>query len=359
MKNTYFVIMAGGKGERFWPLSTLASPKPFLRLLGSKTLLQGTVDRVRGLVDDEHILIVLGATHLGIAREQLPDLTEDSFLVEPAGRDTAPCIGYAATVLNERDPEAVMVVLPADHYIPDEDRFCETIGEAVDAARQRDFLVTVGIRPDRPETGYGYMESGAPCEGMPEGRCFHVRRFVEKPDEERARHYVESRRYLWNAGIFVWRTDNVLKALEQHMPQLSQGLQALKKALSDHDPEVVARLFHGFAAQSIDYGLMEKAENVLVIPGAFQWDDVGTWASLFRHKPADEAGNVSEGTAIVHDVHNCLIFADGVTVGAIGVSNLVIVATGQGVLVCDAGRAQEVRELARRASKGKGPDDDG
>jgi mannose-1-phosphate guanylyltransferase len=357
MVNTYFVIMAGGKGERFWPLSTPASPKPFLQLLGQKTLLQATVDRVRVLVGDEQILIVLGEAHLGIAREQLPNLTADSFLVEPHGRDTAPCIGYAATVLNERDPEAVMVILPADHYIPDEERFRDTLREAVHAARQGDFLVTVGIRPDRPETGYGYMESGEPFEGMPEGRCFHVRRFVEKPNEERARHYVESGTYLWNAGIFVWRTETVLKAFERYMPQLSQGLRTLKKALSDHDGQEVARLFHRFAAQSIDYGLMEKAENVLVIPGAFQWDDVGTWSSLYRHKPADEAGNVSVGRTIVQDAQNCLVFADGVKVGVIGVSNLVIVATGQGVLVCDAGRAQEVRELARRASKIKGPDD--
>ena len=347
LERTYCIIMAGGRGERFWPLNAHNMPKPFLKILGTKTMIQLTVDRVARIIPPEHIYIVLGKSHVDIAREQLPDLPPGNFLVEPEGRDTAPCIGFAAISLLEIDPQAVMVVLPADHFIPDMENFAKTVLYGVDIASKGEFLVTIGIKPGRPETGYGYINAGESVFSSNDQVCYKVTRFVEKPDAVHAQQYLEEGNYFWNAGMFIWKVKTVLAGIEKHMPDLYKGLLAIKEAQIKRNESLFTEIYSSFVRKSIDYGLMEKAENVLMIPGEFTWDDVGTWSSLLRVKGLDENGNCRSGDTNCIEVKNSVICSEGLKVGVIGLSNVVIVASHDGVLVCNAERTQEVREIAR------------
>lgn len=339
--------MAGGKGERFWPLSAHNTPKPFLNILGAKTMIQLTVERILGLVPAERVFVVLGKAHAEVARKQLPELPEGNFLVEPLGRDTAPCIGFSAVSLLQTDPEAIMIVIPADHFIPDIGEFVETLRYGAEIANQGDYLVTIGIRPGRPETGYGYIKAGEQMFSSNHRVCFKVEEFVEKPDEVRARRYLEEGNYFWNAGMFVWKARNVLGGISKHMPELHKGLLALQEAMAKKNEPLFTQIYGGLVRTSIDYGLMEKADNVLMIRGDFVWDDVGTWSSLRRVQILDENGNYCFGDAVCIDTRNSVVFGEGVRVGVIGASNMVVVASRDGVLVCDVNRAQEVRDVAR------------
>ena len=347
LERTYCIIMAGGRGERFWPLNAHNMPKPFLKILGTKTMIQLTVDRVARIIPPEHIYIVLGKSHVDIAREQLPDLPPGNFLVEPEGRDTAPCIGFAAISLLEIDPQAVMVVLPADHFIPDMENFAKTVLYGVDIASKGEFLVTIGIKPGRLETGYGYINAGESVFSSNDQVCYKVTRFVEKPDAVHAQQYLEEGNYFWNAGMFIWKVKTVLAGIEKHMPDLYKGLLAIKEAQIKGNDSLFTEIYSSLVRKSIDYGLMEKAENVLMIPGEFTWDDVGTWSSLLRVKGLDKDGNWCSGDINCIEVKNSVIYGEGLKVGVIGLSNVVIVASHNGVLVCDAKRAQVVREVAR------------
>ncbi len=349
--DTYFIIMAGGKGERFWPMSTELVPKPFVSLTGKKTLIEMTVDRAKRIVPIERIFVVLGKEHLPVAKKCLPELPRKNFIVEPVGRDTAPCIGLAATMLDLHDPGAVMVILPSDHYVSDESKFAGLVREAVRAARRGEYLVTIGIVPERPETGYGYIKTRKKALPDAGGNCHEVTRFVEKPNLAKARRYVKEGGYYWNAGIFVWQARVLLEGLKCNMPGLHKGLEKLRGALSQGDGKKAEAIFTGFEKVSIDYGLMEKAKNVLMMPATFRWDDVGTWTSLLRVLGTDDSGNVLRGKTVSLDTDNCVIISDSVRVAALGVSDLIIVASKEGVLVCDASKAQEVRQIAKIINK--------
>ena len=351
-EHIYCVIMAGGKGERFWPLSTRTSPKPFLSLIGDKTMIQMTMDRVRYLAPEERTFVVLGEDHLEIAKRQLAQLPDEHFIVEPAGRDTAPCIGFTAMAMRALDPEAVMVVLPADHYIPDQDAFVKTIWQAIECARSGDYLVTIGIKPTRPETGYGYIHAFEEAQLERGPACYKVNRFVEKPNAPTAVDYLADGRYYWNSGVFVWKAQTVLEGIGQHMPALYEGLMKIDQAILANEDEKIDEIFKGFESQSIDYGLMEKADNVIMIRANFGWDDVGTWSSLLRVVEVDRNGNYTRGEPICIDAQDCVVCGDGVTIGAIGVSNLIIVASKDGVLVCDVSRDQEARKIAKLLESG-------
>jgi mannose-1-phosphate guanylyltransferase len=353
-EHIYCVIMAGGRGERFWPLSTDLAPKPFVRLIGDKTMIQMTAERLAGLVPAERIFVVLGKEHMAAARSQLPGLSEDQFIVEPEGRDTAPCIGFTAAILRRRDPEALMIVLPADQYIPDARAFTETASLAAACAREGDYLVTIGIKPTRPEVGYGYIHAPADKtdKHIPPG-ALRVGRFVEKPDEAKAAEYLADGSFYWNSGIFIWRARVVLEGIRKHMPQLFEGLRAVGRALDAGNAGEVEELFGGFQKISIDYGLMEKADNVLMVRADFAWDDVGTWGALRRVMKLDEKGNYISGAAVCVDAKDCVVYGHGVPIGAVGVANLIIVATPDGVLVCDMERDQETRQIARMIEQQK------
>lgn len=347
----YGVIMAGGKGERFWPLSTGKVPKPFLPLIGSKTLIQLTVERVSRFIPEDRILIVLGRNHLSVARKQLPGLPSENFIVEPVGRDTAACIGLAATVLAIRNPKAIMVVLPADQYVTDIGAFAKTAKMCITAASKGDYLVTMGITPSRPETGYGYIREGNEIQIDKKLRCLKVDRFVEKPVRAKAVQYLKAGGYYWNAGIFVWQIQSILKAIRKHMPSLADGLQAVGTALRENKQRAVDVLFRSFERKSIDYGVMEKADNVLMVPAGFTWDDIGTWASLQRVFELDAQENYTRGENVLVDTNNSIIFGDDRKIGVIGLSDIVVVASKGGILVCNKERVQEVREIAKKLQK--------
>jgi len=339
--------MAGGKGERFWPLSTGKVPKPFLPLTGTRTLIQLTVERALQFAPKERIFIVLGRTHLNVALKQLSELPPGNFIVEPVGRDTAACIGLAATVLSLKDENATMVILPADQFVPDVNKFADTIKDSVTMAGRGDYLVTMGIKPTRTETGYGYIHARKNINAKGDIVCLRVEKFVEKPDQKRAARYIKDGNYYWNAGIFIWKTKTVLEGMRTHMPFLYKGLLTIEGALREGKKTKVDTLFREFERKSIDYGLMEKAQNVLMVPANFKWDDVGTWASLQRVLDLDDKGNYARGDTICIDTYDCVVVGDGKVIGTIGVENLVIVSSKNGILVCDRNRVQEVREIAK------------
>ncbi len=345
--HAYCVIMAGGKGERFWPLSTDRIPKPFLRLVGEKTLIQLTVERALRIVPKDRLFIVLGQNHMPVAKEQLPDLRDENFIVEPEGKDTAPCIGFAALHLAALDEHSIMVALPADHYVPEVDTFVGTILDGVECAAMGDYLVTVGINPVRPETGYGWINAYERFD-VPGVMCLKVKRIVEKPDMDKARAYLEQGDYYWNGGIFIWRSSAVLEGIRRHMPELHGGLARLKPLIVAGDKDGTAEIYRSLPRQSIDYGLMEKADNVLMIPSLFRWDDIGTWTSLLRLADFEGEENFKAGNTICVDTKNSVVYGDRITVVTLGVSNLVVVATRNGVLVCDPQRAQEVKTIVGR-----------
>ena len=346
--------MAGGKGERFWPLSTDAAPKPFINLTGGKSLIQLTVERALRFVPKERLFIVLGKNHLKIARKQLPVLSQGQFIVEPAGRDTAPCIGLAAITIKALDKDSFMVVLPADQYVPDEKTFADTINGCVKLAAEGDYLVTLGIRPTRPETGYGYIYSHRKFPSRNKVSAFTADKFVEKPDAKRALEYLEDGRYYWNAGIFIWKTAALLSGIERHMPGLYEGLQDMETALASNKMKKSADIFKDLDRKSIDYGLMEKADNVLMVPAEFRWDDVGTWSSLPRVLAVDNDGNYRRGDTICLDTKNCVIInEEPPVIGTVGISDLVVVASKRGILICPQDKVQQVREIARKLESEK------
>jgi mannose-1-phosphate guanylyltransferase len=338
--------MAGGKGERFWPLSTGNVPKPFLQLTGEKTLIQLTVERALRFVPKKRIFIVLGKKHLRVAQKQLPELPPDNFIVEPAGRDTAACIGLAAITLLILDDKATMVVLPADQYVPDIDKFADTMRHCVDLAQEGSSLITMGITPTRPETGYGYIKAGKDISSF-NNTCFVVDAYVEKPDLKKAAQYIHDGNYYWNAGIFIWQVGTVLKGMKQHMPNLYKGLIAIEEALREGKNTKADAIFKDFERKSIDYGLMEKARNVLMVPALFKWDDVGTWASLQRILNLDKDGNYKQGNTICIDTKGSVLVGGNLVIATIGVSDLIVVASKKGILICSKERVQDVREIAK------------
>ncbi len=343
MAGTYGVIMAGGSGTRFWPLSRAARPKQLLPLAGGEeSLLRATMRRLEGLIATDHILVVTSEALAAQTRAALPELPAANILAEPVGRNTAPCVGWAASVVARTDPEAVLVVLPADHFIADEPAFRAVIEQAVEAARGGD-MVTVGIKPTRPETGYGYIELGEEL-----GSSLHrARRFVEKPDEVRARQFLAAGRFLWNSGMFFFRADTVLEAVERDLPGLSEMLKKYDAAaLKGEEAALVQSTYASLPDVSIDHGVMEKAARVAVIPGDFGWSDVGSWTSAWELAAQDEAQNALFGDVVSVDARGCYVrAAEGKVVAIVGLEDIVVVDTPDALLVMPRSRAQDVRAV--------------
>jgi len=355
---TFVVIMAGGRGERFWPKSTKDMPKQFLSLWGTGTLLQQAFARALKVTGDAAgVYVITGPDYAGLVRVQLPTLLPENLIIEPAGRDTAPAVGYAAVCLGRRMKDAVMVVLPSDHVVLDDEGFAETLKYAAGVAASGEYLVTIGIRPTRPEEGYGYIECGEPLEmeglsgtGVHKGDrkvvCYRVRRFTEKPRVDEALAFLKTGRYLWNAGIFVWTISAFKRAVAAHAPLLHEGLSQIER-LWKEGSEAVREKFLTLERRSIDYALMEKAENIAVVPGDFGWDDVGTWAALERIYDKDENGNVIKGEAVAIEASGNIVdnsTGDKLFV-AFGVRDLVIVNTEYVVLVADKKRSGNLKKV--------------
>jgi len=340
----YAVIMAGGSGTRFWPASRRSRPKQFLAVTGEVSLLAATRDRLTPLVADDHILVVAATEHAELVREALPDLPPENLLLEPVGRNTLPCVALANAEIRRRDPDAVQVVLPADHVIAPAESFRESLAAAAEVAASSEALVTFGIRPTHPATGYGYVEIGSTTGELEGSPVFAVVRFVEKPDQERAEEFLRSGHHLWNSGIFVWTTAAITKALET-------SASVTWKALRDAKPGELGEIYPGLEAISVDVGVMETAPELRVIPIDYTWSDVGSWGALAELVPADGDGNRRLGGTLLEalDSEDNLVYGEsGELTALVGVSNLVVVRAGDAVLVCDRSRTEEVKALVER-----------
>ncbi len=353
----FAVIMAGGSGTRFWPLSREKMPKQLLKIGSDDTLIQTTVDRILPLVDRRHLFIV---TNAGLAVDIGMQLTarfggtwDRNFVLEPAAKNTAPALGLAALHLSRIDPEGIMVVLSADHAIRDIGAFHVCLRTAEQAA-QRDYLVTLGIRPNRPETGYGYIKSGAACAEEGLSGVNRVERFVEKPDLGTAEEYLRSGTYYWNSGMFVWKVSTFLREIELLMPELHQGLQKIRESLGrGTEAETVDEVFSGLQSVSIDYGIMEKTSRAAVVPADIGWSDVGSWTALEDVTEKDASGNIITGNVIDIGSSDSVIYAENRLVATIGLKDAIVVDTPDATLVCSRERAQDVKNVVAELKKRK------
>ena len=340
----YAVIMAGGSGTRLWPLSRRNHPKQVLKLVGERTMFQYAVERIRSIFPAERIRVVTLAKHAPILMEQVPGLPAMNFILEPEGCGTAPAIGLAAIHIADRDPDACMVILTADHFITKTQRFCDVLAAAEKIAEGR--LVTLGIQPSNASTGFGYIHQGdlaGEQNGFP---FFAVERFTEKPDPDSARKMVDSGEYSWNSGMFVWQVSRILKEFQRQMPEFHAQLMEVKSALGTPDYlPIIERVWPQVRKETIDYGIMEGAHNVVVMPVDIGWTDIGSWGSLFDLLPADADGNVFVVPHIGIDAKNTLVFGDKRLVAVMGVHDLVIVDTQDVVMVCSREREQDVKAL--------------
>lgn len=345
----YAVIMAGGIGERFWPRSRKKLPKQLLSLTDDgRTMIQKTFDRIADIVKEENVYVVTNSDCAPMIREQLDAIPEKNILVEPFGKNTAPCIGLAAVHIAKKDPEGVMMILPSDHLIKNDTLFLDTLKSAVKMAEIGDNLVTMGITPSYAETGYGYINFEEKVNEIQGGSVYKVKKFVEKPDRTKAESYLKSGKYLWNSGMFVWKTSTILKNMEQYMPELYKGLMKIADSINtDREDEVLNEEYNKFKSISIDYGIMEHAKHIYTIPGNFGWDDVGSWTALERINLSDEEGNIIRGNIVSVDTKKCIIQGNDKLIATIGVENLVVVDTDDATLICTKEKCQEIKTLLK------------
>lgn len=343
MKKTA-LIMAGGRGERFWPKSRKSMPKQFLSLTDDgKTMIQLTVERILPLVAHEDIYIVTNRDYYDLVRQQLPEIPPENILCEPAGRNTAPCIGLGAVHIQKKYGDATMIVLPSDHIIKYTSIFLKALTDACEVAECGENLVTLGITPDCPETGYGYIKF-IPDQML--GDAYRVERFVEKPNLETAKEYVASEQYLWNSGMFIWKVSTILKNLERYLPETYDGLCKIAASIGTPEQDfVLEHEFCAFQSQSVDYGIMEKADHIYIVTGSFGWDDVGSWLAVGRINKSNEFGNVVNGNVITVDTKNTIIQGGDKLIAAVGVNSLIIVDTDDAILVCQAESAGDIKKV--------------
>lgn len=365
ISNRFAIVMAGGRGERFWPVSREKRPKQLIKLLGERSFLQEAVERIRPLVPPHNIFVITNAAQAADVRKQLPRALKANVVAEPIGRDTCAAVTLGAAIVAARAPGGVMAVLPADHVIPDADAFRRVLSDAFDVAAERREIVTIGIEPTEPATGYGYIRLGRPLEatGARSGRAAFRRaeRFVEKPPHARAVRYLQSGRYRWNAGMFVWSVATITESLAMHQPAMHAAWRRWRKAASDGPArlaDVLAREYPRIEKISIDYALLERADNVVVADGTFEWDDLGSWTALARHIAADAAGNCAVGDLVAVDAADNIVF-DARTkrrtpIALVGLRDCIVVQTDDAVLVAHKGEAQKIKQLvAKIAADGR------
>jgi mannose-1-phosphate guanylyltransferase len=354
-KHHYIAIMAGGIGSRFWPMSRTSFPKQFLDILGTgKTLIQQTFDRYAKFIPKENIFIVTSHEYVSIVKKQVPDIPDDNILAEPSRKNTAPCIAYIAFKLIQKDPKAVMIAAPADHLILETDEFVRTAKKALDFTDHINALVTIGIKPTHPNTGYGYIQHET-TEAAPD--VFKVKTFTEKPNTELAETFIASGDFLWNAGIFTWKVKNIIAAIEQYEPELYELFAAEKdKFNTPEEKAAIENIYPQCTNVSIDFAIMEKANNVYLIPATFGWSDLGTWNSAWENKDKDYFGNAVVGkNVIVIDANNCMVHVpDNKLVLLQGLKDYIIVDTKDVLMICKKDKEQEIKEYVAEVKRNKG-----
>lgn len=343
----YCLIMAGGRGTRFWPRSRGASPKQLIDIISEKTMIQETVARISPLVPPEKIIIVTGRDHAEDLILQVPEIPADNIIIEPFGRNTAPCICLAALKVNAIDPDEDMIVLPADHFISDEEGFLASLRTASAAARQTDSLVTLGIKPTAPETGYGYIKCGEVA-GVFDGQTFYrAEKFLEKPDLEKAKQFLSEGGFVWNSGMFIWKVSAALKAIETFLPDIFTRLGTVFKGTSI-DETRLKDAFTAIDSISIDYGVMEKASNVITLKGDFGWNDIGSWSAVYDIAPKDADGNACRGRVVSVDAKNTMVYSPKKLVSIVGLDNVCVIESDDALLVCAMDRVQDVKKVVEK-----------
>jgi mannose-1-phosphate guanylyltransferase len=353
-QHTYCVIMAGGIGSRFWPMSRTACPKQFLDFLGlGRTLIQQTYDRFQALCPPENIVVVTNAQYAGLVREQLPSISPDRILTEPARRNTAPCVAYATHVISKRDPEARIIVAASDHLVMNEAGFHEVVRTALQQAAAADCIVTLGITPSRPDTGYGYIQFGDAA-GAAHPRVKRVLSFREKPDHATAEQFVRSGDFLWNSGLFIAAAASLHNAFRRHLPAMEELFAAGREHYgTPGEADHITSVYASCENISIDYGVMEKADNVFVVPGDFGWSDLGTWGSLYTHVPKDARGNAAIGAQVrLHDCANNMVHVqDDRLVVLQGLEDHIVVSTADALLVVRKRDEQKIKQFVEEATR--------
>ena len=329
-------------------------PKQLIRVIGHDTMIQETVERLSPLVPSEKIFVITNESQVDMTRDQLPNIPTVNIVAEPVPRDTAACIGLAATMLIKRDPDAIMIAMPADHIIRPKDEFLRMLQVAEKFVSQRAALLTFGIKPPNPSTLFGYIHRGKQLDGVDGAKAYEVSEFKEKPNRKMARRFLESGEYYWNSGIFVWKAKDILEAIEKYMPDLLKALQRIAAAVgSPRQEEVLRKEYQPLRKISIDYGVMERARNTVVLEATYRWDDVGSWESLGRLYEADGSGNVVLGKHFSMDTANCIIAGqDDHLIATIGLSGLIIVQTPDATLICERSRAGDVKQLVELLREG-------
>jgi len=359
--NRYIVIMAGGRGERFWPMSREKRPKQLIALLGERSFLQQAFDNTRPLVPIENFFVITNAAQAAEVRRQLPELPKENVVAEPVGRDTCAAVALGAAIVGRRETDAVMAVLPADHVIPEGDKFRQVLCDSMSLALREPVIVTIGIKPSEPATGYGYIQSG-PDWPQPEGippyftKFYKAERFVEKPNLEKAVEYVQSGQYRWNAGMFVWSYNTILAGLRQNQPEMADACQRWTAIPSAAKlAKTLAVEYPAIKKISIDYALMEKANNVVIADGSFIWDDLGSWPALARHLKADASGNCAVADLIQVDSSNNIIFdarkKKRTPIALVGITDSILVQTDDAVLFAHKSQAQKIKELVKKLAE--------
>ncbi len=345
--NLYCIIMAGGIGSRFWPLSRTDKPKQFIDILGTgKSLLQQTFDRMSRICPRENILIVTSSAYNDLVYEQIPNLRPHQVLLEPIRRNTAPCIAYATYKIKKQNPNAVAIVAPSDHLIFNEDIFVDTIKKAAEFASNNNTLITLGINPSRPETGYGYIQIGKPVSKVPS--LFKVKTFTEKPNLEMAKKFIESGEFYWNSGLFIWSLTSIEAAIENHLPEVSSIFKELLPAYgTDKETELIATAYSECRNISIDYGVMEKADNVYVFCSEFGWSDLGTWGSLYTQLPHDQNGNTAIAKQLMlYQTSNSIFNIPKNKLAVIqGLDDFIVVDTADVLLICKKQDEQQIKNF--------------
>jgi len=352
----YSVIMAGGVGKRFWPRSRKDRPKQLLNIMDHQSMLRLTVDRLHKISDYKEIFIVTNKAQAELIRENVPEIPEQNVLLEPFGKNTAPAIALSAINILDLDPEAIMGVFPADHLIMKEDVFFEDLEKGVQSVAEKNCLVTFGIEPSWPSTGYGYIQYDTK-KILLEDKVYKVKTFAEKPNLNTAERFLRSGDFLWNSGIFVWRARTILRQMKAHMPELYDSAVTIKEALGTEDYfQVVEREWKTLRSESIDYGVMEKSGNVYVVRGEFFWSDLGSWSSVYELSEKDDQENVIEGEALLVDSSGNYVYSPDRFVASVGLNNMVIINTEDVTMIVEKSRDEDVKKIVDALEK-RGMDD--
>ncbi len=352
MSKNYCLIMAGGSGTRFWPRSVAKKPKQYLSLFGDKSLIQETVQRFANFIPEESIYVVSAKSQQGVLEEQTTNLPKENLIYEPFGKNTLPAIGLAALFIGEKDPDGIMVVSPSDHLIQNDELFRQTIESAAKIAEEKGGIVTIGITPKHPATGYGYVKTADEVKIGQTIRSFEVNKFVEKPNLEVATGYLKTGGFYWNSGIFIFKVSVFLDSVKKYAAALYSDLLSIKEHIGAADyEEALTKIYGEVESISIDYGILEKADNVFLVQGDFVWNDLGSWEEVYKYDKKDENGNAQTGEAILLDTKNSYVYAPDSLVAVVGLEDVIVVQEGNTILVCKRDRAEDIKAVVGEITK--------